>query len=119
MNPENRKRLEAAIDFLREQDAGCLGDGERVERDINGDEALMVWSIRDELVNNLCKVLNGDSWRKIDPEDETTWPRYVASVWLFQKGLGVEVHYFWFPRLAKRYTHWKPAHIPAPPEKSP
>ena len=117
MNPENRKRLEAAIDFLREQDAGCLGDGISIERG-----AQCRWSRRDELVDNLCRVLNGDPWRKIDPEDEETWPRewlYVNICVPLLNNAKCVFPVSWRGHIyGKQVAHWKPWDAPEPPKEA-
>ena len=79
-----------------------------------------------------------EPWRKIDPEDEATWPEEGLVVWGKFSHATVELHPHGAVRLyerwatdwwdsdigarspemhwAKRPTHWKPAHIPEPPE---
>ena len=119
MDAEKRKILEEIHDLLKGMPQDCLGTG----RGVIG----LTWPIRDEVMDNLCKVMAEEPWITIDPEDESTWPERYAPVNLRWRQSG-RLDFGW--RLGSAdfrtpdwasvslsfFAQWKPASVPEPPE---
>lgn len=82
MEAEKRKILEGIHDLLKSMPQDCLGTGEGA--------AGWIWPIRDEVMDNLCKVMAEPAWTRIDPEDEATWPVFDTELWVNTRKDGVK-----------------------------